>query len=171
VGVGVRGIAWRVVFGRPGGLRRRTVRELLRRLADVLGASEVVEAPSAAPTSVAGRDLMPAASLPPGTVTSARLGEEPVAVCRVGDEVFVLEDTCPHAGGSLGDGELQGGTLVCPDHGWPFDVRTGRCTLSPGVAVRRWPAWIADGRVVVAPDPLPPPTRPVTARRRAGDPL
>ena len=48
---------------------------------------------------------------------------------RIGDEVFCMDDVCPHAGYSLAEGEIEGSCIVCPAHGWEFDVRTG---LAPG---------------------------------------
>ncbi len=37
-------------------------------------------------------------------------------------------DRCPHQGGLLSGGDLRAGLLVCPNHGWAFDVETGACT-------------------------------------------
>jgi nitrite reductase/ring-hydroxylating ferredoxin subunit len=154
--VGTVGVARRLVLGRPDGYRRRALRDLVRKLLARLREAPAGEVRSAPPPR-AGRALLGTASLPPGTVTEALLDGVQVAVCRVSDdEVHVLENTCPHAGGPLGDGVLDGTTLVCPDHGWPFDVRTGRCTLAPHVAVRRWRAWVDGGQVLVDPTPLPP---------------
>ena len=42
----------------------------------------------------------------------------------------VLSDLCVHRGGALSDGWLTGECIVCPYHGWEFDI-TGRCTFQP----------------------------------------
>ncbi|MBT3319499.1 MAG: Rieske 2Fe-2S domain-containing protein [Clostridia bacterium] len=39
---------------------------------------------------------------------------------------YALDNKCPHMGGSLSDGNLNGGNIVCPRHGSAFDVRTGK---------------------------------------------
>ena len=44
---------------------------------------------------------------------------------RVGERVYAMEDTCPHAGFPLSEGEFENCVIVCKAHGWPFDVRTG----------------------------------------------
>ena len=44
-------------------------------------------------------------------------------------------ETCLHRGGSLGDGELEGCIVVCPWHGWKYDVTTGVSTLNAAVRV------------------------------------
>jgi UDP-MurNAc hydroxylase len=55
------------------------------------------------------------------------------------DDRFVLEHagkqlyvqrTCPHAGGDLSKGHVEGDELVCPVHGWRFSLRDGVCARS-----------------------------------------
>ncbi len=43
---------------------------------------------------------------------------------------FAVDNKCPHMGGSLFDGNLEGSTIVCPKHGSAFDVRTGKVASS-----------------------------------------
>ena len=67
----------------------------------------------------------------------------PVAVFRTSDDaVFALIDRCPHRGGPLSEGIVQGHAVACPLHGWVIELDTGRaeapdegCTRT--VAVRR----------------------------------
>lgn len=55
------------------------------------------------------------------------------AVVRDGDRFVVFFDRCPHAGGSLGSGWVEEGSVVCPLHRWRFRLRDGRCDVSgPG---------------------------------------
>ena len=48
-----------------------------------------------------------------------------IGLYLVGERVYAMEDTCPHAGFPLSKGELKGCIITCQAHGWPFDVRTG----------------------------------------------
>ena len=48
---------------------------------------------------------------------------------RVGDRVYAMEDSCPHAGYPLHEGDLDGTLVICPGHGWEFDLESG---LAPG---------------------------------------
>lgn len=78
-----------------------------------------------------------------------------VAVMRDGDEVFALGGVCPHRGGPIAEGEVVGGTAVCPMHLWDFDLVTG---ISPYNPVDRLPAFCArvrDGRVEIDADSVP----------------
>lgn len=67
------------------------------------------------------------ARCPRGQVMAARHGGCDVAVCRLADgRAFALPDRCPHDGGRLSDGFVEGEVLVCSRHGWEVDPATGR---------------------------------------------
>jgi nitrite reductase/ring-hydroxylating ferredoxin subunit len=51
-----------------------------------------------------------------------------VAVVRLDDgRAFIVDDTCPHDGGLLSDGYVEGDRLVCARHNWEFDPTSGQC--------------------------------------------
>ncbi len=50
---------------------------------------------------------------------------EGVLVCRVGGELFAVEDNCSHADQKLSEGRFRRGMITCPKHGAAFDVRDG----------------------------------------------
>ncbi len=72
-----------------------------------------------------------------------------LAIFRVGPgEARVIDDTCPHAGGSLSAGRVQDGSIVyCPWHHWPFRLEDGRCADNPNHCVRTYPARVVNGKV------------------------
>lgn len=86
--------------------------------------------------------------LPEGSVRHVKVGKNDIAVAHVGDEVFALSNLCRHAFGPLSDGFVDGYTLVCPWHGWRYDVRTGT-TDHPNADVRTFPARVVAGEVLV----------------------
>ncbi len=99
-------------------------------LADLVGPAEAFGDPRRPDVAEA------AARCLPGEVVAARDGDEPVAVVRLASgEVCVLADACPHDGGLLSDGFVEGDRLVCARHQWELDARTGRCAHRPGVVV------------------------------------
>lgn len=67
-----------------------------------------------------------------------------------GDGVTVLADACPHAGASLSGGTIADGCVICPRHGWTFDLRSGRCPDNPEVGAAVYPARVRDGYVEAA---------------------
>ena len=78
--------------------------------------------------------LVSDAELSDGDVIEAMVGDRALAVARVGEEVYALDNVCPHAGGPLGDGTLDGCELTCPWHGWTFDVTSGACAMDPSLS-------------------------------------
>jgi len=53
-------------------------------------------------------------------------------------QVYVIDNTCPHAGGNLAAGFVEDGCAVCPRHFWAFHLNTGQLRDAPGVAVTRY---------------------------------
>lgn len=86
----------------------------------------------------------------PGEGKIAEAGGKQLAVFNVDGKFHVLDNTCCHRGGPLGDGELEGNVVTCPWHGWRYDVTTGKCVApSPQAGVASYPVTI-DGDEVKA---------------------
>jgi nitrite reductase (NADH) small subunit len=70
--------------------------------------------------------LCPLTAIPLGEGrTFDALGEN-IAVFRArSGSVFAVQAACPHRAGPLADGLFGGTTLICPLHGWKFDLSTG----------------------------------------------
>jgi nitrite reductase/ring-hydroxylating ferredoxin subunit len=90
---------------------------------------------------------MPMAAVTPGKGVLASVNGRDVAVFRRGGELLAIGNDCPHQGGSLCDGWVEGDIVVCPLHGWEFDMRTGACMTVPGESVARYIATV-EGRTV-----------------------
>lgn len=58
-------------------------------------------------------------------------GHAPLALVRIGDAFYLIDDTCTHGAASLADGALDGAEIECPFHGGRFDVRTGEARRFP----------------------------------------
>lgn len=54
-----------------------------------------------------------------------------IVLAFVGGAYYALENRCPHMGGSLADGRLEGTSIICPRHGSTFDIRTGKALRDP----------------------------------------
>ena len=75
---------------------------------------------------------------PPGGSLELVAGDRIVALMNVDGQFHALDGVCPHQGGPLGKGELQGKIVTCPWHGWQFDLKSGDCLSSPGESVDRY---------------------------------
>ncbi len=102
--------------------------------------------PVAADGYAAAADL---ASVPHERGLFVRLGTHELALFRTGDEVTALDNTCPHAGGSLAEGHVADGCVACPLHGWKFDAHSGAGVGSARASVATYPTKIVDGKVFV----------------------
>ena len=93
-----------------------------------------------------------------GRVRTVVVDGRSVAVARSGGVVGALENRCPHQGGPLGEGSIEGGWLRCPWHGYDYDPVTGQPPPGFTDAPCAFPVEErADGFWVELPDPTPPP--------------
>ena len=67
----------------------------------------------------------------PGSCRSVELNELSLALFNLEGVIYALDNTCPHAGGPLGEGLVDGRLVSCPWHGWKFDIPTGTCMKNP----------------------------------------
>ena len=74
-----------------------------------------------------------------------------VAVFRIDDKLFAIDNTCLHEDGPLGEGTLDGFAVVCPYHDWRYDVRNGKCLSEPGRKLACHPVAEHDGFIWVGP--------------------
>jgi 3-phenylpropionate/trans-cinnamate dioxygenase ferredoxin subunit len=72
-----------------------------------------------------------------------------IALFKVDDAVYALDDSCPHAGSSLAAGKLDGAFVQCRAHGLRFDVRTGRMRGVDGFCAKTYPVRVVDDIVTV----------------------
>ena len=80
-----------------------------------------------------------------GRLNGARVGRRLLCFGRRGDRWFALDDTCPHAGGSLTEGLLDDDRVICPLHAYAFDTRSGRCLDDPDCSVSAYPVRVRRG--------------------------
>ncbi len=96
--------------------------------------------------------VIAASELSPGACTEVTAGGRPVALFNVGGTFHAIGNTCIHRGGPLGQGTLDGTTVLCPWHGWSYDVTTGVSTVNPELRVDRYDVKVEDGQVLVRVD-------------------
>jgi nitrite reductase/ring-hydroxylating ferredoxin subunit/uncharacterized membrane protein len=70
--------------------------------------------------------VMDAADLPEDQLQKVDANGETVLVVKQDGQVYALNNTCPHAGGPLDEGQLEGDTVICPWHGSRFCLKDGK---------------------------------------------
>ena len=114
--------------------------------------------------------VTPASEIPEGGGVLAVAGDVELGVFRVDGQLVAYENRCMHQGGPVCTGEIMGryeqvlnadGTiagerfdeaephLVCPWHGWEYDLASGRCAADRRFRLRRYPVTLKDGDVYV----------------------
>ena len=87
--------------------------------------------------------------IPEGSGKELVAGGRVVALYHVDGEFFALDGVCPHAGGPLGQGTVDGCVVTCPWHGWQFDVRSGQHQTAASLCHVSFPVKVEDGAIFV----------------------
>ena len=81
---------------------------------------------------------------------TTRLGGREYVVAEVAGDLVVYPAVCPHQSGPLAKAELKNGIVVCPWHGYGFDVRTGDCVTGQTCQLSNLPRLIeTEGEVTL----------------------
>jgi nitrite reductase (NADH) small subunit len=73
-----------------------------------------------------------------------------VAVFRTAtDEVFALDNACPHKQGPLAEGIVHGNAVTCPLHNWVISLETGMVQGADEGQVATYPARVDGGRILL----------------------
>ena len=92
------------------------------------------------------------ADIKPGENKIVSVDGEEVALFNVEGQFFALSNTCPHRGGPLGEGFLEGDVVTCPWHGWRFNVKDGVNAVMPTVKVPCFQVKVEGNDVLVSLD-------------------
>jgi len=87
--------------------------------------------------------------LAPGQCREVSLEGKAVALYNVAGTFYATSNTCIHRGGPLGQGLLDGASVMCPWHAWTWDVRTGENTANPSLTIPSFEVKVEDGEVLV----------------------
>ena len=83
-----------------------------------------------------------------GELRHVKVGKSDIALARAGGDYYALSNVCRHAFAPLSDGFLDGYALMCPWHGWRYDVRDGT-TDHPDADVKTYEVAVRAGEVFV----------------------
>lgn len=69
--------------------------------------------------------------IPPGTAKMVKVENKPIAIYNLNGNFFATDDTCPHEGGPLSSGLIEGENVTCPWHGATFQITSGKALEPP----------------------------------------
>ena len=76
--------------------------------------------------------------IPEGAVKHIVVHDKPMVLARVEGQFYAVNAVCPHRGGPLAEGMVDGNVVVCPWHGWRFDCTTGTSPVIPTAKVDKF---------------------------------
>ena len=95
-------------------------------------------------------------ALADGAGERVQVEDKDIALFRIGDKFYAIDNECPHSGGPLAYGFLDGETVMCPWHCWQFDLKNGECLTIAGFDVQCYPVRVENGTVQINPEQLNP---------------
>jgi NAD(P)H-dependent nitrite reductase small subunit len=89
--------------------------------------------------------------IPAGTAIVVQAGRRTIAVFRVGDDFFAVNNTCPHKGASLCDGEIivEEKIVRCPWHHWNWQLEDGKLQSDGRQGLRTYQVAVDGDEVIV----------------------
>jgi nitrite reductase/ring-hydroxylating ferredoxin subunit len=85
----------------------------------------------------------------------AKLGERPIALYRLDDVLYAIDDVCTHEFALLSQGFIDGAAIECPLHQAKFDIATGKCLTPPAtVDLKRYAVRVEGDEIYVSIEPL-----------------
>jgi nitrite reductase/ring-hydroxylating ferredoxin subunit len=87
--------------------------------------------------------------LPENGAVSVEVGRRTIALFRCDGRLHALDDLCPHSGGPLSEGEVEGGRVTCPWHGARFALDGGASESPISGDVRCHPVREREGAIEV----------------------
>jgi nitrite reductase/ring-hydroxylating ferredoxin subunit len=90
------------------------------------------------------------ADVPEGRGLHIEHGGTTLALFKLGDgRLYACGAACPHEDGPLAEGWIEGDVVVCPWHGYDFELTTGRGRAVPEFSVPVYPVRVVDTAVEV----------------------
>jgi len=125
-----------------------SAQQMLNSLAGELGEGSSI----AVDSGIGWQRVADASDLPAGSSRVVYYKGDQVAIFNVGGELRAVSNRCPHANGSLADGVVRDGSVICPSHGSRFDLATGQPLEGPAARpVRTYSVRREQGGVLLRP--------------------
>jgi nitrite reductase (NADH) small subunit len=86
-----------------------------------------------------------------GVGLAVKAGGRTIAVFKIRDRFFAINNTCPHKGATLCEGEVINDRYIvrCPWHHWNWQLDTGQLEADSRQRLRRYDVKVDDDQVVV----------------------
>ena len=85
--------------------------------------------------------------LPTGKSAIISAGKEEIALFNYKGKYYAVANKCLHKGSPLGEGRIEEGILICPNHEWRYNLLTGDCPQNPEMKTKVYPVRVVEGKI------------------------
>ncbi|CAI2718482.1 Rieske (2Fe-2S) protein [Nitrospina watsonii] len=96
--------------------------------------------------------VMKEGDLPPGKSAIVNVRDKEIALFNYKGKYFAVSNKCPHKGAPLGEGRIEEGVIICPNHEWRFSLESGGCPQNPELKTTVYPVRVHKGVVRIGID-------------------
>jgi NAD(P)H-dependent nitrite reductase small subunit len=93
--------------------------------------------------------VMKCADLVIGKSAIIEVGDKEIALFNYKGNFYAIDNTCPHRGSPLGEGRVEEGILICPNHEWRFELKSGWCPQNPELSIEVYPIKVSDEKIYI----------------------
>ena len=95
-----------------------------------------------------------------GNVAEMEAGGVAVCMARIQGQLSAIDNWCPHRHGPMGQGWVEGNSVVCPWHSWTFDVTTGEAEWPVRDKIAVYPVRVENDDILIDISAAPKPVEP-----------
>ena len=93
--------------------------------------------------------VMSEEDLPIGKSAIISAGEDEIALFNYKGKYYALANKCPHRGAPLGEGRIEEGIVICPNHEWRFKLESGANMQNPELFIPTYPVKVKNENIYI----------------------
>lgn len=118
-------------------------------VAELAAQAVALETDKETPQPVKAVAVADAAEIPEGERRIVAVEGLSIGVFHHKGEWVAVRNSCVHRGGPVATGTLDGDTLICPWHGFQYNLLTGVCLVDPSARLDTYPVVVQDGKIML----------------------
>jgi pyruvate oxidase len=93
--------------------------------------------------------VMTEEDLPIGKSAIISAGEDEIALFNYKGKYYAVANKCPHRGAPLGEGRIEEGIVICPNHEWRFKLESGANMQNPELFIPTYPVKVKNENIYI----------------------
>lgn len=93
--------------------------------------------------------VMQEEDLPRGKSAIISAGEDEIALFNYKGKYYAVANKCPHRGAPLGEGRIEEGIVICPNHEWRFKLENGANMQNPELFIPTYPVKVKNDNIYI----------------------